>query len=173
MLVREQCDFFDARYQLEFATQEVSVAPQFRLCETVAGNSQENAVDVSKIVDHHRFAADRRRQTGLDVVDLATQFIPDLRDPVSIVLILHYRGDYRPAARRLRFDATELTELLAGAFDRIGDLLCDFLGARARIRRDDQRFLDRELRILQTPQVSIRHNPARNDKQNSREHDLI
>jgi hypothetical protein len=73
----------------------------------------------------------------------------------------------------LRLDATELTELLAGAFDRIGDLLRDFLGACTRIRRDDQRFLDRELRVLEASQVSIRHNPARNDKQNSCEHNLI
>src|SRR5262249_21154549 len=82
-------------------------------------------------------------------------------------------SNYRPAAYGLRLDATELAELLTGAFNRIGDFLGDFFCAGARIRRHDQRFFDRELRILQASRVQIRHNPAKNDKKNGREHNLI
>ena len=67
---------------------------------------------------------------------------------VLVVSVLDDGGDHRPAARRLRLDALELAELLAGDFDRVGDLLGDLFGAGARVGSDDQRFLDRELRDL-------------------------
>ncbi len=109
LLFAEELDFLDIRHQEHFAAQEIGVAAQFRLRVALAGNGQEDAVDVAKIVDHHRPPAHRRGQLRLDIGDLAAKFVPDLRDSVLIVPVLDNGGDHRPAARRLRFNPLELT----------------------------------------------------------------
>src|SRR5262249_46724571 len=143
----EQLDLLDVGHQEQLAAEEVGVAPQLVLCEAVTGDGEEDAVDVAEVVQDHRRAAHRRRQLGLDVCDLAAKFVPDLGDRVPVVAVLDDGGNYRPAARRLRFDALELSELLASVFDRVGDLAGDLFGTGAGVRRDDQRFLDRKLGV--------------------------
>ena len=97
--------------------------------EILPGDRQKNAVNVAEIVDHDRLAAHRGRQAGLDVVDLAAKFVPDLGDPVRLKPILDDGRHDRPTARGLRLDPLELAELLTGAFDRVGDFLGDLLRA--------------------------------------------
>src|SRR5262249_45913863 len=54
-----------------------------------------------------------------------------------------------------------LSELLASALDRVRNFLGDFFGAGARIRGDDQRFLDGELGVFQPAEHAIREEPAK------------
>ena len=76
---------------------------------------------------------------------------------------------------RVDSDSTrsELPELLAGAFDRVGNFLGDFFGAGARIGRDDQRFLDRELGVFEPADLLIGDEPAHQHEQHGHEHDAI
>ena len=109
----------------------------------------------------------------LDVGDLAAQLVPHLGDRVLVVAVLDDGGDHRHAARGLRLDAIELAELLAGAFDRVGDLLGDLFGAGPGVGRDDQRFLDRELRVLEPAHLLIGHDPADEDEEHGHEDDAV
>ena len=84
LLGGEELDLLDVRHQQQLAAQELGVAAQLRERVAVAGNGQEDAVDVAEIVDHHRPAAYRGRQLRLDVVDLATQLVPHLGDRVLV-----------------------------------------------------------------------------------------
>src|SRR5262249_47347114 len=108
-------------------------------------------------------------QAGLDVGDLAAKLVPDLGDRVPVEAVLDDGCDHRHPARGLRIDAPELAELLAGLFDRVGDLLGHLLGAGPRVGRDDQRFLDRELRVLEPAHLPVGHNPAPGDETLARE----
>ena len=83
LLFAEELDALDVRHQQQLAAQELGVAAQLGERVAVAGDGQEDAVDVAEIVDHHRPAAHRGRQLRLDVGDLAAQLVPDLRDRVA------------------------------------------------------------------------------------------
>ena len=93
LLGGEELDLLDVR-QEQLAAQELGVAAQFREREAVAGNGQEDAVDVAEIVDHHRPAAYRGRQLRLDVGDLATELVPHLGDPVLVEAVLDDGADH-------------------------------------------------------------------------------
>ena len=84
LLLAEQIHLLDVRHQQQLAAQELGVAAKLGLREPLAGNRQEDAVNVAEIVDHHRLAANRGWQLGLHVVDLAAKFVPDLRDSVLV-----------------------------------------------------------------------------------------
>src|SRR5215831_19986014 len=90
-----------------------------------------------------------------------------------VVAHLDVNGDHRLAARRLRLDAVELAELLAGDFDRIRDLFGDFLRAGPRIRGDDHRRLDRELRVLEPAELAVGHDPTAHGEQHGYEHNAV
>ena len=160
--------FFTSAHQQQLAAQEFHVAAKLGLREPLTGNRQEHAVDISEIVHHERLAAYRGRQSGLDVVDLAAKLVPDLGDGGLLESILDDGRDYRSSASGLRLDALELAQLLAGAFDRVGDFPGDLLRAGSWIRRDDQRFLDRELRVFQASQPVIRDESAQRRRETSR-----
>jgi hypothetical protein len=67
----------------------------------------------------------------------------------------------RPTAGGLQVNALQLTELLTSAFDRVGNLVSDLLRVGPGVGRDDQRLLDRELRILEPPDILIGPYPPR------------
>src|SRR5262249_39790556 len=141
--------------------------------EALAGDRQENAEHVAEVVDHHRPAAYRGRQLRLDVGDLAAEFVPDLGDAVLVVAVLDGNDDHGPAARRLRLDALELAELLAGAFDRIAALPGDLLGAGPGVWRDEQGLLYRELRVLEPAHLRVGHGPADDGEEHGHENDAV
>src|SRR5262249_17756251 len=144
----------------QLTPQKLGVPTELRGRITVAADRQKDAVDVAEIVDHYRPAAHRGRQLRLDVVDLATELVPDLRDSILVGLVPDTGGDNGQPARRLRLDAIELTELLAGELDRVGDLARHFFGARAWVGRDDERLLDRELGVFESAEPHVRDKSA-------------
>ena len=91
----------------------------------------------------------------MDVGDFVSELIPDLRDRIAIILVLDDSTNHRPAASGLRFNALELAELLAGAFDGVGDLVGDLRRAGSGVRRDDERLLNGELGILEPADILI------------------
>ena len=84
LLFAEQIDLLDVAHQQQLAAQELRVAAKLRLRVALAGNRQEDAVNVAEIVDHQRLAAHRGRQPGLDVVDFPAKLVPDLGDSVLV-----------------------------------------------------------------------------------------
>src|SRR5262249_1073866 len=94
LLRPEELDTLDARDQQHFAAEELGVATDFRKRGSVARNSQEDAEDVSEIVDNHRRTTDRWWQLGLDIVDLAAELIPHLGNRVLVIPILDPCDDY-------------------------------------------------------------------------------
>src|SRR5262245_65739047 len=95
LLGAEELDLLDVWNQEQLAAHELGVAAQFCEREAFTGNGQEDAVDVAEIVDHHRPAAYRGRQLRLDVGDLATELVPNLRDPVFVEAVLDHGADDR------------------------------------------------------------------------------
>ena len=138
LLVAKQIDLVDPPDEQHLAAEKLRIAAQFGFREPVAGDRQENAVNVAEIVHHDRSAADRRRQLRLHVGDLAAEFVPNLRDRILMIPVLNDGGDDGPAAAGFRIDPLELPELLARAFDRVRDLLRDLFGTGPRIGRDDR-----------------------------------
>ena len=76
---------------------------------------------------------------------------------------------------RVDSDSTRLSwpSCWQARLDRVGDLPGDLLGTGARIGSDDQRFLDRELRILQASQLVIRDEPTQEDEKHQHENNPI
>ena len=66
-----------------------------------------------------------------------------------------------------------MTELLHGAFDRIGDLLGDLFGAGPWIRGNDQGFFNGKFRVLEPAHPLIGHQPADNDEQHHKENNAV
>ncbi len=185
-LLREQLDLLDVVDQHQLATKKLRIASQFRVGKALTGYREEDAIHVAEIVDHDRLAAHRRGQCRLHIGDLASQLIPDLWDQIPVVTIPNHRLDDRAAPQRLRLDPFELPQLLAGAFDRVGDLQCHLFGTGSRIGGDDQRLLDGEFGIFQPTQLEIGdHAPHQHhchgdedhsvvlDRQNSGVHDAV
>src|SRR5262249_16417707 len=88
LLRAEELDTLNARDEEEFGAEKLGVAAEFRKRISVSRNSQEDAEDVSEIVDNRRLSTDRRWQLWLDVVDLATELIPHLGDRVFVIPVL-------------------------------------------------------------------------------------
>src|SRR5262249_27439862 len=94
LLGAEELDLLDVWNQEQLAAHELGVAAQFREREAITSNGQEDAVDVAKVVDHHRPASYRGRQLRLDVGNLATELVPNLGDPVLVVPALDNSADH-------------------------------------------------------------------------------
>ena len=125
--------------------------------------------NVAEVVDYLRCTAHRGRQPGLDIVDLAAKFVPNLRDGVLVVPVFDVDPDQRPSARGLRFDVVNLPHLLNGVFDGVSNLLGHFLRGTPGVRCNDEGLLDRELRVLKAPEILICEDPAHNDDKRQRE----
>ena len=141
-VARRTARAFYAGHKLQFAANKFRVAAKLALREPPTGDREKDAINVAEIVNHHRLPMHGGRQTGLRVIDLAPQLVSDLRDGVLVKPVLNDGADHRSATQGLRFDALELPESLASAFDWIGGLFGNFLGAGARIGGHDQRFLE-------------------------------
>jgi hypothetical protein len=61
----------------------------------------------------------------------------------------------------------------AGTLDRVGDFLGDLPGAGPGVRGNDQRFLDRELRVLEPADLPVGHHPAQEGEQHGHEHHAV
>ena len=166
-LFAKERDAFHSGHLEQLAAEELPIAAQFGKGESVARDGEENAINIPEIVHHHGLTPHRRRQLRLHVGDLAPQFVPDLRHALPIVVVLDGDGHNRPATGRFRFDVVELPQSLTGDLKGIGDFLRDFLGTGPRIRRNDQRLFDGELRIFQPSDIHIRHDAADNGQGHS------
>src|SRR5262249_20391407 len=115
---------------------------------------------IAEIVHHHGTPSYRWRQLRLNIVYLAAKFVPDLRDCVFVIPIFDTGGHDGHPARGFRLYTVELTELLAGTFDRVADLLRDLFGAGRGVGSKDQRFLEGKSGTLKPPKIPVAHKTA-------------
>ena len=162
-LVAEHFDLGDVIAQEQLAPKGLGVFPQVGVGIAVAVHGVEHAVDVAVVV-HHRRRGTARRQRRLHVADLAAQFVPDLRQILLAVLVLHFDHDDGAAGIGNAGDALELPQLLDGDLDRIGHLLHHFLRRRARILGHDLRVLDGEFGIFEPADHGIGPRPAQQQR---------
>ena len=155
LLSGEENDALDHGHAEQFAAQEVRVAAQFGRRVALAGQREENPEDVAEVVDDDRLAAGGRRQLALHVRDFAPQFVPDLRDAMFVIAVFDPHRDEGLTAGRFRIDVIDLTQLLAGDLDRVGDFLGDFGRAGAGVGRDDEGLLDGELGVFEPAEVAV------------------
>ncbi len=99
--------------------------------------------------------------------DLLAQHVPHLRQPVGPVVALDVDLDDRQARPGVGVDVLQFHHLLELGFDPVGDLQFDLLGAGSRVGGRDHRGLDRELRVLQLPELEVAEHPARQDQQDA------
>ncbi len=121
---------------------------QFLERQTVAGQGVEDTVDITEIVVDLR-RLDARRQIALGIVDLVAQLVPDLRQRVTVVAVLHLHADLGYARHRARADLLDLRHLLDGAFQRLGHLLLDLQRRGAGVLHIDDGLLDGEFGVFQ------------------------
>ena len=144
-----QADLAYARQQHQFTAQVVGEIAQFLGAVALAGEQQEEAEYIAEIIPHLR-RVDPRWQVGLQVVDLAPQFIPDLRDLLGLVLAVQFQADLRQPGTGDGGDLLDRGQLLDGVLQRVADLFFHLLRRGAGVAGDDHGVFQGEGGVFQT-----------------------
>ena len=119
-------DFTDAGHQHQFTAQLLGIANQLRVGKALAGEGEEEAKDIAKIVIHER-RSDAGRELASGVANPAAQFIPDLRQLAGVVVRGDVDGNLRQAVRGNGADVIEIGQLLQRVLQRQGDFFFHLL----------------------------------------------
>ena len=92
----EDFDFLHVRHEQQLAAEQLGRLVELRVGEIRPGERKENPEDVTEVIDDKRRPRPRR-QMALGVGNLAAEFVPDLRQRMTVVLVLD-RDRYRAAA---------------------------------------------------------------------------
>ena len=107
LLVTPEFDFGDIRHEHILTPQQLRDFLEFRIAVARTVKRDEHAKHIAKIVIHERRTR-HGRQLPLDVIDLASQLIPDLRQCIPAVLILDSDRHRRQSAFGPGFDLLDL-----------------------------------------------------------------
>ena len=154
-----QADLAHPRQQHQLTAQVVGEIAQFLGAVALAGEQQEEAEYIAEIIPHLR-RVDPRWQVGLQVVDLAPQFIPDLRDLLGLVLAVQFQADLRQPGTGDGGDLLDRGQLLDGVLQRVADLFFHLLRRGAGIAGDDHGVLQGEGRVFQAADSEKGQQPA-------------
>ena len=172
LLVPEDLDFLHVRYQEQFASEQLRRLVELRVGEIRPGEREENPENVTEVIEHQGRPR-ARWQTALGVGDLATEFIPHLRQRMPVVLVPDRDGHRAASALGAGNHAIELLELLGRKFDDVADLLLHFLRGGAGIGSNDESVFDGELRVFQSRQMEVGPDPQHDHEDSEDECDRL
>ena len=143
----KELDLRDVFDENELLSEHLHHVIELSITVFVSVERQEHAVDIGVVVDHQRRPGSGR-QVPLRVADLAPKLVPNLRQRLTGDRRTHLHRDGRLAWNVPRLDALDLAEFLNRELELVADLFLDLVRRRARVRGDDQRFLNGELWVL-------------------------